>query len=83
MTEAASLTSDCAIHDKAEPVTEHTYRVCFECGHVYERPADLVKEYERIVKQMNDDLKSQEKRLYPWTKPADEIYFCQLCLHDF
>lgn len=39
-------TSHCWFHGD-EPLTDDTFQVCFECGHVYETPAELVAEWRR------------------------------------
>jgi hypothetical protein len=64
--------SYCAVHEKDEPTTDETYRVCFECGHVYETEKDLEEAWDET---------------YPQTllrgRPARKIDFCPICLHDF
>ncbi len=62
--------SFCHIDDKEEKVTDETYLVCFECGHVYETQADLIKAW-------NDESEFKSR------SDADDIPFCPLCLHDF
>lgn len=67
--------SSCAICNKIEPVTDETYEVCFECGHVYETEQDLIDtEYETA--------QSYEDQAIPKQKGIDILY-CPLCLHDF
>lgn len=59
-----------------------TSTVCFECGHVYRDDADLVREQHRAVL----GLKMLDGRAFAHilkAKSADEITFCQHCLHDF
>lgn len=66
--------SRCYIHHRLEAFDEHTWRVCFECGHVYQTPDALV------------DLELYEYGSMYANRPepkADEIWSCPLCLHDF
>ena len=49
---------------------EEPYIVCFECGHVYHEPQDLVDSYEKEVE-------------WKWEESPDQIPFCPECLHDF
>lgn len=65
----------CWVHDELEPRSENPYLVCFECGHVYETEADLERDY------MEERPKDTPITVTP--VPADEIYFCPHCLHDF
>lgn len=74
-------TSDCAIHETAEEVPETAYRVCFECGHVYPTAEDLEKAYEERVAELKK--RDNEGGFLMPLKKADEIFFCQFCLHDF
>lgn len=46
------------------------YEVCFECGHVFRTPAEIVAEYERDVDWI-------------WDRAPSEIPFCPMCLHDW
>jgi len=69
----------CYIHNKSEPATDTTYRVCGECNHVFETPADL--------ESADYDLRMHWHREYndvvPHRMPADHIYACPECSHDF
>lgn len=73
--ESNQRSSYCAIHNVQEPATDSTYRVCFECGHVYETKQDLIDiEYETA--------QSYGDHIFPKTNAAS-ILFCPLCLHDW
>lgn len=77
----ACLTVHCWIHDVDEFETPTTYRVCFECKHVYQAEQELVDAYNRVVTEMNASGKGEEP--ISLRASAEEIYFCQLCMHDF
>lgn len=73
--------SYCSVHEEQEEMVTEPYQVCFECGHVYNNPADLVTAYERTVAEMIK-LDKEGGPFMP-KKEAHEIFFCQECLHDF
>lgn len=68
----------------AEPITESTFLVCYECGHVYETPADL----ERVARKTHDAADINFIKLgyapSPFTEPFDANTWphCPLCCHD-
>lgn len=89
-----SGTSACYSHQRTETITPKTYRVCFECGHVWTARA-LRRTYTAEGRALLRD---------GWTVPGDTgrswwrrlryrirlattrvrtIYFCPLCVHDF
>lgn len=77
--------SHCWCHHVNEPIPADVYQVCFECGHVYATAADLLAAYERETKRLQEsdffpDF-PDEKAKRP--SSADEIFFCQECIHDF
>lgn len=85
-------TSCCFIHHEVEPLGADPYRVCFECGHVYQAPADLVAAYNAGAGQFNDHppppapgaWEDVVRKLEP--KEVGQvvgIVFCPACLHDF
>jgi hypothetical protein len=81
-------TSHCAIHDVDELITPETFRVCFECSHVW-TIEDLLKDYNEGMRRAFADTavvtipEVEEKlRLLPIEDPY-KVYFCPLCLHDF
>lgn len=66
-------TQVCYFHG-VEPIPADAYRVCAECGHCYNTREDLVSEDVKLRRWGLD---------IPLPDPADEIYTCPLCLHDF
>jgi len=86
------IASYCWCHDTREPVPPNPYVVCFECGHVYATPDDLVAAYRREVDRINADeeFKAFEEAVLgikwvdlTYRTNAEEIVFCQECCHDF
>lgn len=85
----ACATVHCNWHDVDEPDGK-AFLCCFECGHVYRTARDLRRTYQLATLRHLD-------RKHPWfrstefypsvaralTIRADDIRFCQLCLHDF
>lgn len=71
----------CYIHDCWEPLFYPFYRLCYECGHVYQTPLSLVLAYERIHRQMWRENWGGQRKGRPL--PAGMIFFCQFCIHDF
>lgn len=80
-------TSCCWSHYEIEPLGENPYRVCFECGHVYRTPADLVAAHNDTMAAIRDHPPAPLAALSPpppkTVKQADKIFCCQECLHDF
>lgn len=72
----------CFIHDVFEVLKPDVYKVCYECKHVYNTPQDLEAAYTRVVRELNENVEADLREL-PEHKPADQIYFCQECIHDF
>jgi hypothetical protein len=58
-------------HVKEIEPGETVYRVCGECWHVYRTAADLEAAWMREAPEGCPP------------RPADEIFFCQECIHDF
>lgn len=54
--------------NRHEEQPESAFIVCFECNHVYLTPKALEDEYEAAC---------------GIRRPASEILFCQMCIHDF
>ena len=76
--EETSMTNYCAIHNQAEEVDPDPYRICIECGHVYNTPESLVIAYNEDQPELNIDpvfIKTLDQ--------VDSIWFCPICLHDF
>ena len=73
---------ECHIHNVFEVMLPNPYQVCFECKHVYNTPQDLEAAYTDTVREMNKH-REREEPFAPEYKPADKIYFCQECIHDF
>lgn len=81
----------------AEPIVGDVYRVCLECGHVYNTAKELKKAYRKnnscswkelrcMKRELNMTLMDCVKDKLSIKKfiiPADEIFFCQYCIHDF
>ena len=70
----------CWMHDTLESWFPTIYQWCFECRHVYRTAEDLENDYAEAVKEIK---KHRGFEHLEDTKPADKIYFCQHCLHDF
>lgn len=75
----------CHIHNVFEICVAEPYRVCFECSHVYNKPSDLEAAYSAVVAEMNTSgvAEDPDYEPLPTYKPAEVIYFCQECIHDF
>lgn len=65
----------CYSHNVDEPRDTNTYRVCFECNHVYQTEADLLAAHNRNKAEMGD---GPEQQLTP-----SLASFCAECIHDF
>lgn len=61
-----------------ERVTSQTYRVCGECGHVYDTEEALIHEEDQWRQRWN----AQGDR-WPPVDDAESILSCPLCAHDF
>lgn len=61
----------CHSCDKDEPT--EGYRLCYECGHMYETATDLVKAHRLFVRSYGG---------HPIEDP-ERIIACPLCCHDF
>lgn len=72
----------CYAHMVDELVTDDTYRVCFECSHVYYTPKDLEEAYHRASMQMIESDPEAYAEVVT-SLPAEKISFCQACMHDF
>lgn len=57
----------CFFHDRVEPVTSTTYRVCFECHHVFPTQQDFEDSY---------------REEFPLQNVPVNYYVCPLCAHD-
>jgi hypothetical protein len=89
--------SHCFIHHEDEPIPAGgAYIVCFECKHVYPTDQDLVAAYQREYTRLdidNDPWPGSpwwDRLLTRWLErrrvrriTADQIAFCQECIHDF
>lgn len=73
----------CHIHDCFEVMRPDAYQVCFECKHVYNTAEDLEEAYTRVVSEMNRNAEAWGNSILPVHRPADQIFFCQECIHDF
>lgn len=84
-------TSPCWVHYRSEPIGDDTYRICFECGHVWTRRS-LVKAYRAISRTrrprrlLSDKWWGDGLLRWAWrylTVTAKKIHFCQECVHDW
>lgn len=64
-------------HAKEVEDGEVVYRICPECWHVYRTPEDLIEAWKREVATVDGEM------LPPPPRNADDIGFCQECIHDF
>ena len=82
----ACLPVHCWEHDVDEIQTPTSYKRCFECKHVYQTAQDLIDAYNQVVAEMNADGARRygaEHEPRPPRTSAEDIYFCQHCMHDF
>jgi hypothetical protein len=85
---------NCFIHGY-EPIPGGYYTICGECGHVYGTPEALRAAYRREIERITAEFQRQinaggtlaggllaeiDPLVVP---PAEDIPFCQECLHDF
>jgi len=68
----------CFFHHVDEP-DDGAYRVCFECKHVY-RTAEALRE---AWAEVAVDAGVTRLALHVIAPPAEEIYGCPYCCHDF
>lgn len=75
----------CFWHHKNEPVpVGGAYQICGECQHVYASAAALVAAYNDAARRFNDgDIDDDGPVALRSLAEADDIYFCQFCIHDF
>lgn len=75
----------CCIHHIDEGWDETSYLWCMECGHVYQTEQELVDAYNRKVSEMNREMGVFFSYGTPlaFVSSAEDIHFCQYCLHDF
>jgi hypothetical protein len=66
-------TNYCAIHDEEEGIPADNANVCFECGHVYATPEEVVELWAEVFPNGKQYLPEE------W----ENIPFCPLCLHDW
>lgn len=72
----------CYWHERWEYSPHWPYIVCFECGHVYPTEDSLIEaQREKVDYFKSVDLVHFGHVVY--AQSADEITFCQHCLHDF
>lgn len=72
----------CWIHNVNEDCDPMPYRVCGECGHVYNTPESLIIAYnEDITEEMIDAC--GKTPLMKTLAEVDSIFFCPICIHDF
>lgn len=86
--------SFCWCHHTVEHIGPRTYRVCFECGHVWTRWA-LWRAFQREMwKLFRSDIPADPFQPTPrwravwwtvrgWFRRPSDIAFCQECLHDW
>lgn len=71
-------TNWCHVHHMDEKVPESTYRVCLECGHVYERGRDLVEAHNDVLAETIG-----EDEQFLAVDEAEDITACPTCGHDW
>jgi hypothetical protein len=86
------VASHCHIHHVDEPGV-NAYRVCFECGHVYQTASDLRRAYRKAIRDMKPKPGKWISDEWGWgwlafwrrflTVQARNITFCQECIHDW
>lgn len=57
----------CDYHHEIETGLTTCYRSCFECGHIWSREA----------------LEANYREMFGHHKPAEELFACGACAHDF
>lgn len=62
----------CYSHNIDEPFGPNSYRVCGECGHVFDTAEDLI-----------EDFNSEMPEGLPPEVDVQKINFCPWCTHDF
>lgn len=88
----------CWCHHVYEPVPKRVFVVCYECGHVWTKRT-LKRAYRRAVikkpdyevrsllnPHYEDDFAGPSWAMVLWrvlTVRAEDIFFCQECIHDF
>jgi hypothetical protein len=78
----ACLPDHCHWHDEDEP--GGGYVLCGECGHLYRTARDLRRAYRREVLSGSGFGIPLWRRFWAaLTVRADQITFCQECIHDF
>jgi hypothetical protein len=75
MGDLALLPVWCSWHRAHEPRTRRTFRVCMECGHVYETAADLEREFAVLGTEIHPAVLVRRR--------VELVTFCPLCLHDW
>jgi hypothetical protein len=72
----------CISHDEDEKITSGTFKVCFECFHVFPTIKDLVDAEEAMRKEMADaGYETYKKNLSVFS--TLEIRSCPFCSHDW
>lgn len=72
--------SFCYSHYEVEYVPGDVYRICGECGHVYEQAINLQLTFMSIHNHL---MKQDGGTVLTEPPPVEEIFFCQHCIHDF
>jgi hypothetical protein len=79
----------CYSHWMMEPTDATTFRVCFECKHVYPTEESLVKAHNDFLHVLNREVNPKGHPDFELTEPlpdvttASQIYSCPECIHDF
>jgi hypothetical protein len=69
----------CSFHGIDATVTGSTFKVCFECGHVFQTGTEILTEANAFHVAMERAVPGAELPRY--TDPND-IDFCPFCTHD-
>lgn len=68
----------CWSHNRSEPTTETTYRVCGECSHVFETEGNLIRDHTAVLLRFHELGEG-----LALTDSGSDIYICPHCAHDF
>lgn len=69
----------CPSHNKYEDDLR-SFKVCFECGHVFATELDLISAHNDVVEQINRNDPHPGARQ---VQKAEDVFCCPFCVHDF
>jgi hypothetical protein len=77
----------CEWHHRIEVESPDTFRVCGECGHVWNTAEELLDEFnregERVERQLAEMLDGGRFTGDLGATDVADVLFCPLCLHDW